>query len=58
MHSLQVRYQALNEEGCGPTLVLIHGLFVNADHWRKNMQPLADAGYRVFSIDLLGYAIT
>jgi pimeloyl-ACP methyl ester carboxylesterase len=53
-----VRYQALNEEGCGPTLVLIHGLFVNADHWRKNMQPLADAGYRVFSIDLLGYAIT
>jgi len=49
-----VRYQALNEEGSGPTLLLIHGLFVNADHWRKNMQPLADAGYRVFSIDLLG----
>ena len=29
--------------------------FVNADHWRQNMPALAKAGFRVFSIDLLGY---
>lgn len=50
----QIRYQALNETGTGPSVVLVHGLFVNADHWRRNMQPLADAGYRVYAIDLLG----
>ena len=32
----------------------MHGLFVNADHWRQNMPALAAAGFRVFAIDLLG----
>ena len=36
------------------TVVLVHGLFVNADHWRQNMPALAAAGFRVFAIDLLG----
>ena len=26
----------------------------NADHWRKNIAPLAAAGHRVFAVDLLG----
>ena len=39
----------------GPAVVLVHGLFVNADHWRRNLPALAEAGYRVYSIDLLGY---
>lgn len=52
-----VRYQ---QAGCdtnkdGPAVVLIHGLFVNADHWRRNLPALADAGCRVYAIDLLGY---
>ena len=52
-----VRYQ---QAGCdtnkdGPAVVLVHGLFVNADHWRRNLPALADAGCRVYAIDLLGY---
>ncbi|CAJ1389839.1 unnamed protein product [Effrenium voratum] len=51
----RIRYQALGEENDGPSVLLVHGLFVNADHWRQNMPALADAGFRVYSIDLLGY---
>lgn len=50
-----VRYQSLGEEQDGPAVVLVHGLFVNADHWRRNLPALADAGMRVYAIDLLGY---
>ena len=51
-----VRYQALGEEQEGaPAVVFVHGLFVNADHWRRNMPALAEAGYRAYAIDLLGY---
>ncbi len=35
--------------------MLVHGFGGNCDHWRKNIGPLADRGFRVFSIDLLGY---
>ena len=31
------------------------GLFVNADHWRRNLPALAEAGCRCYAIDLLGY---
>jgi pimeloyl-ACP methyl ester carboxylesterase len=50
----QIRYQCLNEEATGPACLLVHGLFVNADHWRRNLPVLADAGFRVYAIDLLG----
>lgn len=50
-----VRYQALGEDNSGPSVVLVHGLFVNADHWRRNLPALAAAGMRVYAIDLLGY---
>merc|ERR1711965_926132 len=49
-----VRYQCLGEEQDGPSLLLVHGLFVNADHWRRNLPALAEAGCRVYAIDLLG----
>lgn len=49
-----VRYYALNEDGAGPNVILVHGLFVNADHWRLNAPALAEAGCRVFAVDLLG----
>jgi len=51
----RIRYQAMGEENDGPTVLLVHGLFVNADHWRRNMPILAEAGFRVFAVDLLGY---
>ena len=51
---LNTRYYALNEDGDGPSVILVHGLFVNADHWRRNAPALAAAGCRVFAVDLLG----
>lgn len=50
----RIRYQAVGPEE-GPAVLLVHGLFVNADHWRRNLQELADAGFRAYTIDMLGY---
>jgi len=50
----RVRYQSAGATNDGPCVLLVHGLFVNADHWRNNIGALADAGCRVFAIDLLG----
>lgn len=41
--------------GKGHPLVLIHGFGASIGHWRKNIPVLADAGYQVFAIDLLGF---
>lgn len=41
--------------GSGQPLVLIHGFGASIGHWRKNIPVLADAGYQVFAIDLLGF---
>jgi len=41
--------------GTGKPLVLIHGFGASIGHWRKNIPVLADAGYRVFALDLLGF---
>lgn len=41
--------------GQGKPLLLIHGFGASIGHWRKNIPPLAEAGYRVFAIDLLGF---
>jgi len=50
-----VRYQAVGTDNDGPAVLFIHGLFVNADHWRQNLPALAAAGMRCYAIDLLGY---
>ncbi|HXP75722.1 MAG TPA: alpha/beta fold hydrolase [Stellaceae bacterium] len=39
----------------GPSLILVHGLGSRADRWRRNLDPLAEAGWRVFAIDLPGH---
>jgi len=49
-----IRYVVHGEKNTGPTVLLVHGLFVNADHFRKNLPALAAAGYRAYAIDLLG----
>lgn len=41
--------------GTGQPLVLIHGFGASIRHWRRNIPVLAEAGHRVFAIDLLGF---
>ncbi|MEA5596600.1 alpha/beta fold hydrolase [Rivularia sp. UHCC 0363] len=41
--------------GTGKPLVLIHGFGASIGHWKKNIPVLADAGYQVFALDLLGF---
>ncbi|MCC0175984.1 alpha/beta fold hydrolase [Waterburya agarophytonicola K14] len=41
--------------GKGIPLVLIHGFGASIGHWRKNIPVLAENGYRVFALDLLGF---
>ncbi len=48
----QIQYTLM---GTGKPLVLIHGFGASLGHWRKNIPVLAQAGYRVFALDLLGF---
>ena len=41
--------------GTGRPLVLIHGFGASIGHWRNNIPAIADGGYRVFALDLLGF---
>ncbi|GAB4228168.1 MAG: alpha/beta fold hydrolase [Stanieria sp.] len=41
--------------GQGQPLLLIHGFGASIGHWQKNIPVLAEQGYRVFAIDLLGF---
>lgn len=50
----RIRYQTAGPE-TGEPLLLVHGLFVNCDHWRKTIVYMADQGYHVFAVDLFGY---
>ncbi|MGD2183199.1 alpha/beta fold hydrolase [Lusitaniella coriacea] len=42
-------------QGTGSPLLLIHGFGASIGHWRKNILVLANAGYQVFALDLLGF---
>jgi pimeloyl-ACP methyl ester carboxylesterase len=41
--------------GEGQPLLLIHGFGASIGHWRKNIPILAENGYRVYALDLLGF---
>jgi 4,5:9,10-diseco-3-hydroxy-5,9,17-trioxoandrosta-1(10),2-diene-4-oate hydrolase len=43
------------EAGEGPAVLLMHGLGSSLDTWRRNVQPLADAGYKILAPDLPGH---
>jgi pimeloyl-ACP methyl ester carboxylesterase len=43
------------EEGSGPLVLLLHGFPESSYSWRHQMEPLANAGYRVVAPDLRGY---
>lgn len=49
----KIRYQVTGPED-GEPVVLVHGLFVNSDHWRKTLKGLAENGYRAYALDLWG----
>lgn len=53
-HSQQIRYQEAGDPSSPHTAILVHGLFVNSDHWRHTLKGLADAGYRTYALDLWG----
>ena len=48
----KIRYTVM---GTGKPLLLIHGFGASIGHWQKNIPVLAEAGYRVFALDLLGF---
>ena len=48
----QIRY---TEAGAGKPLFLIHGFGACIGHWQKNIPVLAEAGYKIYAIDLLGF---
>jgi len=48
----QIQYTAT---GSGQPLVLIHGFGASIGHWRHNIPILAQGGYQVFALDLLGF---
>ena len=47
-----IRYTVVGE---GKPLLLIHGFGASIGHWQKNIPVLAEAGYQVFALDLLGF---
>ncbi|KAL9187488.1 hypothetical protein ACHAXT_001591 [Thalassiosira profunda] len=60
----KVRYQVAGPEDADCTLLLVHGLFVNSDHWRRTLTGLnalseeinGESGKtcRIYALDLLG----
>ena len=49
-----IRYYKNEGTKNGLSVVLVHGLFVNADHWRKTFPTLVEEGYSVYAVDMLG----
>jgi pimeloyl-ACP methyl ester carboxylesterase len=39
----------------GEPVVLVHGTATRADRWVRNLEPLAEAGFRIYAIDLPGH---
>lgn len=52
--STQIHYQEFGEDG-NPTLILIHGYTASAYVWQTVAPLLADAGFHVIAVDLLGF---
>lgn len=47
------------EKGSGPHhVILLHGFRANTFTWRYMIDPLAEAGFHVWAIDLLGYGFS
>eukprot|EP00310_Coccolithus_braarudii_P025138 CAMPEP_0183337958 /NCGR_PEP_ID=MMETSP0164_2-20130417/5420_1 /TAXON_ID=221442 /ORGANISM="Coccolithus pelagicus ssp braarudi, Strain PLY182g" /LENGTH=330 /DNA_ID=CAMNT_0025507731 /DNA_START=147 /DNA_END=1139 /DNA_ORIENTATION=- len=42
----------------GTPFLLVHGFGASGFHWRRNVNVLASAGYRVYAIDLIGFGLS
>ncbi|HGY5532334.1 MAG TPA: alpha/beta fold hydrolase [Prochlorococcus sp.] len=51
---LSCHWRLLGAEGTRP-LVLLHGFGASSAHWRHNAAPLKAAGFRIYSLDLIGF---
>ena len=51
---LRCHWRVLGAEDARP-LVLIHGFGASSAHWRHNAAPLKAAGFRIYSLDLIGF---
>lgn len=54
---LSVNYIVAGPPEAQPFL-LIHGFGASGFHWRRNVNVLAAAGYRVYAIDLIGFGLS
>jgi len=54
---LTVNYISAGPPDAQPFL-LIHGFGASGFHWRRNVNVLAAAGYRVYAIDLIGFGLS
>ncbi len=43
------------QAGQGPVVLLLHGLGSSLDTWRRNLEPLANAGFTVLAPDMPGH---
>lgn len=52
----KIRYQCNGDTKNGKPIVLVHGLFVHSDHWRKTLtnEMLLQQNYCIYALDLLG----
>ena len=53
-NGFKIAWNIKNQESNIPIL-LLHGFGASSAHWRYNINPLAEMGYAVYSIDLLGF---
>ena len=54
---MPVRYAAINPDGKGSPLLLVHGFGASLEHWRDNAEGLAK-DRPVYVIDLLGFGFS
>jgi pimeloyl-ACP methyl ester carboxylesterase len=54
VYGVQVHYQEAGDQN-DPAVVLIHGFSSSTLVWSRVFLPLADEGFRVISVDLMGY---
>lgn len=39
----------------GEAVILVHGTATRADRWVRNLEPLAEAGFKIYALDLPGH---